>query len=52
MKDSFGKNFDRNFNRLFKLAFIGIVTMWVVGLAIVGALGYVAYKVLVHFSIL
>lgn len=45
-------NFDKHRDRMFKLAFVGIITMWIVTLGILGAVGYVVYKLLIHFNIL
>lgn len=48
MSDKFEKQLDR----LLGIAFVGLVTTWIIGLGLLGAVGYVVYKILIHFGIL
>ena len=45
-------DFDGHFNQIRRLMIVGIIGTWVVGLVVLVAVGYAAYKVLVHFGIL
>jgi len=50
--DNHFKNFDKKFNRIWTFAWIWIIFCMVLALALLGGLGFVVYKLLVHFGVL
>lgn len=48
----FHDDFDKKFNIGFKLAIVGIVGGWAVGLGVLGFVGYVVYKLLQHNGVI
>lgn len=47
-----GRDWDKKFNRGFKLAIVGIVGGWIVGLGVLGFAGWVVYKLLEHNGVI
>lgn len=50
--NKFDADFDRNFKRTQRLAIGAVIFNALLVLAVLGGIGFVAYKVLVHFGII
>jgi hypothetical protein len=44
-------DFDRRFNRVFSLAWIGVIVGMIVSLAVLAGLGWAAYRLINHFCV-
>lgn len=51
-RSHFYDDFDKKFNQGFKLAIVGIAFGWLVGLSILGFVGWVVYKLLQHNGVI
>lgn len=52
MRDNFDDMFDRQVNRISKLAIVGTIVSFVLTIGVICGIAFVVYKVLTHFGIL